>query len=337
MWLGLLACGASACERTKVATSEPASVNATGAATTSGAAPKAPNLAAATSAAASATPAESARSAASDVSPRESAASPQPPISLEMRLVSDLKPGERRPLVVFLHGLGASAKVSFEVMPLEAMGKRDRVHVIAADGTLDSSGRRFWNAGKACCNFDDQPIDDVARLGALLDTWSKRPDVDPSRIYLAGYSNGGFMAHRLACERGDKLAAVVVLAGGVEIAGACPAQPKLSLLIMHGDADPIVSYAGGHVFQKPGLAPYLPVVEGFREWGKRLGCKRERAGTSLDLDAKLPGAETASLGFERCEFGDVELLSVHGGTHYIGSRQGVVEAAWKFLLSHRKR
>lgn len=264
---------------------------------------------------------------------------PEPPAAppLETRLVRDLKPGERRPLVLFLHGLGASAKLSFEMTPLGELGARDRVHVVAADGSLDSAGRRFWNAGKACCNFDDKPIDDVARLGALLDTWSQRADVDPDRVYLAGYSNGGFMAHRLACERGDKLAAVVAFAGGLETAGACPQQPRLSVLMVHGDADHIVRYTGGQVFQKPGLAAFLPTPEAFREWGKRLGCSEERPGKSLDLAPELPGAETASLGYARCQFGDAELLSVRGGTHYIGSSRGVVEAAWKFLLARKKR
>ena len=32
------------------------------------------------------------------------------------------------------------------------------------DGTRDSSGRRFWNATDACCNFENTPVDDVAYI-----------------------------------------------------------------------------------------------------------------------------------------------------------------------------
>jgi polyhydroxybutyrate depolymerase len=319
----LLLGSAVGCERTPVASNKPIAVSATATLPPS----------------AWPTPGESsvAPRPVSENAPNSSAAANiHPPVELETRLIQDLKPGERRPLVLFLHGLGASAKLSFEMTPLAELGARDRVHVISADGTLDSAGRRFWNAGKACCNFDDKPVDDVARLGALLDTWSRRHDVDPARVYLAGYSNGGFMAHRLACERGEKLAAVVAIAAGVE-AGSCPAQPKLSVLMVNGDADPIVRYNGGQVFQKPGLGSFLPAPDGLREWGKRLDCGEATARKALDLDPELPGAETASLAFEKCEFGDAELLSIHGGTHHLGSRRGVVEAAWKFLLSHRKR
>jgi polyhydroxybutyrate depolymerase len=319
----LLACSALGCERTPVASSTPVAVSATTAPLASAPTPRGE-------------PTAGLPPALGNPSSTGMGANTDPPVQLETRLIQDLKAGERRPLVLFLHGLGSSGKLSFETTPLAELGARDRVHVIAADGTLDSAGRRFWNAGKACCNFEDKPIDDVARLGALLDTWSQRPDVDPARVYVAGYSNGGFMAHRLACERGDRLAAVVALAAGVE-AGSCPKQPRLSVLMVNGDADSVVRYGGGQVLQKPGLASFLPAVEGLREWGKRLGCSKETARRAIDVEPQLPGPETASLGFEKCDFGGAELLSIHGGTHHLGSRRGVVEAAWKFLLSHRKR
>ena len=50
---------------------------------------------------------------------------------------SDLAPGERRPLLIFLHGLGASGKTAFDVLHLAAFGARERVFVIAPDGNLD--------------------------------------------------------------------------------------------------------------------------------------------------------------------------------------------------------
>src|SRR6478609_10192904 len=99
---------------------------------------------------------------------------------------SGLAPGERRPLLIFLHGLGASGKTAFEVLHLEAFGARERVFVVAPDGSVDRQKRQFWNAGSACCNFDRREIDDVARLSQLIDTWRAGPDVDSSRIYVMG-------------------------------------------------------------------------------------------------------------------------------------------------------
>ena len=57
------------------------------------------------------------------------------------------------------------------------------------------------------------PVDNLSRLETLIDHWRQRPDVNPTRVYLIGFSNGGFMAHRLACWMDDRLAAVVSLAG----------------------------------------------------------------------------------------------------------------------------
>src|SRR5262245_24890000 len=65
----------------------------------------------------------------------------------------DLAPGERRPLLLFLHGLGSSGRVAASLGLLE-LAARERIHLIAPDGTEDSRGRRFWNAHPACCDFD---------------------------------------------------------------------------------------------------------------------------------------------------------------------------------------
>jgi polyhydroxybutyrate depolymerase len=259
-----------------------------------------------------------------------------PPV--EQRLVPDRKAGERLPLVLFLHGLGASAATAFEVLPLGRFGAASRVHVIAADGTLDSKGRRFWNAGASCCNFDHKSVDDVARLGELLARWAERPEVDPDRVYLMGVSNGAFMAQRLACERSEHVAAVAALSGALEKSGDCPRLGRIGVLLVHGDADAIVGYGAGRVFDDPQLAEHLSARDGFREWGRRLGCRGEpKQGADFDLDPKLPGKETRSERFEHCPGGDSALFTVRGGSHYVASRTGVFETAWNYLLAHRKR
>src|SRR6188768_2177526 len=54
---------------------------------------------------------------------------------------SGLSPGERRPLLIFLHGLGASGKVAFDGLHLAAFGARERVFVLAPDGSVDRQRR----------------------------------------------------------------------------------------------------------------------------------------------------------------------------------------------------
>jgi polyhydroxybutyrate depolymerase len=247
-----------------------------------------------------------------------------------------LAPGERRPLLIFLHGLGASGKVVFDVLHLAALGARERVFVVAPDGSLDRQKRQFWNAGPACCNFDHQDIDDVARITALLDSWRSRPDVDPKRIYVMGHSNGGFMTERLACALWDRITAAANLSGAAPASDVrCVPTRSLALLAVHGDADEIVRYDGGSVFDTAALGSFPGAEQGFHDWGRRLGCAgAPEVGAALDLDPQLPGAETKVEQHARCAFGSVALWTVQGGSHSVGTGQQALDAIWRFLAAH---
>src|SRR5690606_10112325 len=120
---------------------------------------------------------------------------------------------------------------------------------IAPEGVLDRSGRRFWNAGASCCNFDDLEVDHVAALGAWIGQAAAHPRVDPRRVYLVGFSNGGFMAYRAACEMSSRLAGIISIAGAIPSDPAsCKPERALSVVQIHGDRDPIVKFEGGYLF-----------------------------------------------------------------------------------------
>jgi polyhydroxybutyrate depolymerase len=55
-----------------------------------------------------------------------------------------------------------------------------------------------------------------------------------------GLSNGGYLAHRIACDLGDRVAAIGAVAGLLQ--GACtPARP-VPVWMVHGTADTLVDY-----------------------------------------------------------------------------------------------
>jgi polyhydroxybutyrate depolymerase len=274
--------------------------------------------------------------AASSAGPGLSGADALPVPAAQIFEPPGLAAGERRPVLIFLHGLGASGKVAFDWLHLAAFGARERVFVVAPDGTMDHQKRQFWNAGPACCNFDRKNIDDVARLSALLDSWRGRPDVDPSRVYVMGHSNGGFMTERLACALGDRIAAAASLSGAAPASDVrCTPTKSLTLLEVHGDADEIVRYSGGSVFDTAELARFPSAENGFQAWSKRLGCAGAALlGPALDLDPRLPGAETSVEQYTGCPSGSVALWTVHGGSHNVGTGQQAFEAIWRFLSAH---
>ncbi len=252
--------------------------------------------------------------------------------------VRDLAPGERRPLLVFLHGLGGSGKEALANPDLRALAERGRMVLVAPDGTFDHAGRRFWNAGPACCNFDDKAVNDVARLQALISRWLERPEIDPARAYVVGFSNGGFMAHRLACLMDDQLTAVVSISGAGRVNDeACAPVSSLAVVEVHGDADPIVRYEGGRVFNDRTLAPHPSALQTFQDWAERLGCPMTRAPkvTMVDLDPRLPGDETRVESYLGCRNGVAELWTVHGGSHQIMT-PALVARVGAFLAAHPK-
>jgi polyhydroxybutyrate depolymerase len=96
-----------------------------------------------------------------------------------------------------------------------------------------------WNEGFCCGTADD-----VGFIKRLVDMLSTEIRVDNSRVFAAGFSAGGAMAYRVACELSDRFIAIASLAGRLDLQSCQPARP-VSILEMHGTADTIVSYARG--------------------------------------------------------------------------------------------
>ena len=116
---------------------------------------------------------------------------------------------------------------------------------------------RFWNATEACCNFWNNPVDDVAYFNASVDDASTRYNVDPHRSFVIsfviGHSNGAFMAHRLACEASDRLGGSASLAGAAWIDSdrGQPTEP-VAILQVPGNRTPTSIMKAGW------LNPILP-------------------------------------------------------------------------------
>ena len=90
---------------------------------------------------------------------------------------------------------------------------------------------------------------------------------------MVGFSNGGFMAHRLACFMDDRLAAIVSIGGaGRAREEACGPTTPIAVAEIHGDADPIVAYGGGRIFNDHALDPHPSSRDTFADWAERLGC-----------------------------------------------------------------
>jgi len=240
--------------------------------------------------------------------------------------------GTPAPLIVVLHGYSSSGRGQAQYFGLFDGSEKHGYLLAYPDGTTDARGYRFWNATDACCNFYGSQVDDVAYLSAVIDDVEARYNVDPHRIFVVGHSNGGFMAHRLACEIGNRLAAVVSLAGATwKDPARCPAASPVNVLQVHGDADDTILYGG--------TPAYPSAHETVTTWAQKNGCtgSLQQTGARLDLDTQLTGAETQEQTFTGCPSnGAVSLWTIAGGGHVPSLGTEWPEAVWVYISSHAK-
>lgn len=238
------------------------------------------------------------------------------------------------PLVILLHGYGVDGGIQEAYMHLGDLVDAHGVFLAAPDGTTDPQGYRFWNATDACCNFYGSSVDDVAYVEGLIHDIEHDYKIDPKRIFLVGHSNGGFMAHRMACDDAPEIAAIVSLAGAQwENASKCSPSEPVSVLQIHGTLDDEILYAGGTT-----TVPYPGAVETVTRWQQYDGCA---AGLStngtIDLDSNLAGAETVESSFPGCPAGiGVELWTIQDGTHIPALTTDFPNQIYDWLAAHPK-
>ncbi len=229
------------------------------------------------------------------------------------------------PLIVLLHGYGATGVIQNIYLGIGARVTSHGFVLVLPEGTKSKSGKQFWDATNACCNFEDGPVDDVAYLRGLIETATKQLAIDPARVFLIGHSNGGFMAYRMACEAADLVAGVASLAGAVNAAAvSCKPTRPVNVLQMHGTDDATISYKGTVAY------PGAEAAE--QRWIGLNGCTAAPVALpAVDFDGKPAGKETVQRNVSGCAEGtQVGLWTMTGSGHI-----PAVNAAFKdALLAH---
>lgn len=151
------------------------------------------------------------------------------------------------PLVFNLHGYTSNAwqqEIYGDFRPIADTANFILVH---PDGTVQpgTAGTQFWNIGDL-----GSSVDDVSFLETLIDTIDAHYNINRSRVYSAGMSNGGYMGYKLACESGQ-FAAIASVTGSMTLpmyTNCNPAKP-LPIIEIHGTDDATVPYNGSATSQ----------------------------------------------------------------------------------------
>lgn len=139
-----------------------------------------------------------------------------------------------------------------------------------------------WNPGPfggwdtySCCPND---YDDVGYIAVLIARVVGDHSLDPSRVFVAGFSRGGMMAHRLGCELSRHVAAIAAVAGNMaDPSGSTEAVPcgpsrPVAVLIIHGSDDRNVPVEGGASPDYPEQLPYAPLSDVVSRWRAENQC-----------------------------------------------------------------
>lgn len=203
------------------------------------------------------------------------------------------------PLIVNFHGFSSFDTQQRDFTGMNDTADQDGFAVVYPQGTGAPAG---WNAGACCGTAVTAGIDDVTFTADLLDAVEQQLCVDPRRVYATGFSNGGFLSHRLACEMSDRIAAVAPVSGVMGIDTCEPGRP-MPVIDMHGTADAVVPYGGSAALG------FVSVATTMNGWADRDGCTGDPVTTFQQGDATCQAWQT-------CEGGaEVELCTIDGGGH----------------------
>jgi len=222
------------------------------------------------------------------------------------------------PVVILLHGGTQTARQFWRQTSLPTLGQQEGFIVVAPQGIND-----HWNDGRGATIAGDEPstADDIGFIKAIIDDVAARDGGDPAAVFIAGPSNGGFMAMHFACQAGSRLRAGANLIANLpadQLTACKPAKP-LPWLSLNGTDDSVVPFDG----QPPGVKkrgqaqPALASADQtFAFWADRAACAKATSSEKLpDLDPR-DGSWVERRLRTGCAGGTTSVqYVVHGGGH----------------------
>ena len=224
--------------------------------------------------------------------------------------------GAPLPVVLNLHGGGGNGEDHKEHTGMDQLADTEGFIAIYPNGTgRIKNSLLTWNAGSCCGYSQEENVDDVAFIRALLVDLSQWTPIDSERVYATGLSNGAMMSYRLGAELSDLIAAIAPVAGSMTIPSIA-ASRAVPLMHIHSVDDPRALYAGG-------LGPPFPftnqrvlhpsVEDTLEQWVSHNGCPEKPV---LELTIQGP-------------YGTEEMNHTATNISYGPCRDGVQIIHWK--------
>jgi len=206
------------------------------------------------------------------------------------------------PLLIVLHGLTQTGNGIMDITNFNDLAEDNNFIVCYPDGLNGS-----WNADMNALNSD---VDDLGFVEALIGFFELNLNTKSTKRYLSGFSNGGFLSHKIASESDLCIAAIATVSGNMSSTTATNFSPlyPTSVLHIHGTSDAVVPYGGG---ANSGAS----VEESMSLWQAHLGCDE-----TPDVQA-MPNPNVFDFSYpekhiyQNCSGAELQHIKVVGGGH----------------------
>ena len=153
-------------------------------------------------------------------------------------------------LIINFHGFGdCAADYSMNIGDfhnLNSLADSENFLIAYPQGVTRQKGSPEWDPGdNGTQSINDN---DVYFTEQLISNISNEYNIDLSRVYATGYSNGGMMSYGLACTRTDLIAAAGIMSG-IMLDDTCDENESTSIIHFHGIADDVLPYDGNQEYQ----------------------------------------------------------------------------------------
>lgn len=225
------------------------------------------------------------------------------------------------PVMVDLHGAGATPELELDRSGF--LTDSD-----AAIMVLPTGINKFWNTGACCGNAQ---TDDLPFITAVVkQVLATQPRADPTRVYLAGYSNGGRLAYNLACAD-PKLFTAIAIFGAVN-AQPCIIPRAVPMMIADGTNDPDVLLTPTGVRHTVNGYVEPAVTEEVEQYRVANGCTTTATKKTI--------GKVVTTTWTNCTTGYPVRLALFGGANHlwpltIGSTPGMAALAWAFFKTQQ--
>jgi polyhydroxybutyrate depolymerase len=242
------------------------------------------------------------------------------------------------PLVISMHGAGLWGAAQRETSLWNNMADEQRFIVVYPSG-VGGKGVRVWRVEPGA-----GLVKDVRYISELIDTLKKSYNIDSTRIYANGLSNGGGMSFALSCTLSDRIAAVGLVAAAQTLPWRwCAEGRAVPMIAFHGTADPEVPYNGGSSWVSQRPFPSTP--NWAANWARRNNCEADPVESAVAVDVTRRAYTGCS------DDADVVLYTVQGGGHtwpggtplpewFVGPTTRSIDATrlmWDFFRDHPLR